>query len=86
MTSHAYVLTWVGFDLMHLLGWVSIHDTHQHMGVLRKILLLVFLVCGFFLGCYSMFHDCPHSHHASAPKGEDKVLLPLPSSFAPFVP
>ena len=37
---------------MHLLGWVSIHDTHHHMGVLRKFLQLVFLVCG-FLGCYS---------------------------------
>ena len=26
----------VGSDLMHLLGWVSIHDTHHHMGVLEK--------------------------------------------------
>ena len=26
----------VGLDLMHLLGWVSIQDTHHHMGVLRK--------------------------------------------------
>jgi len=29
-------LTGVGLDLMHLLGWVSIHDTHHHMGFLRK--------------------------------------------------
>ena len=26
----------VGSDLMHLLGWVSIHDTHHHMGVFEK--------------------------------------------------
>ena len=36
MTCHAYMLTGVGLDLMHLLGWVSIHDTHHHMGFLRK--------------------------------------------------
>jgi hypothetical protein len=42
---------------MHLLGWVTIHDTHHHMEVLRKNLYLVFLVCG-FLGCYSyQSHD-----------------------------
>jgi hypothetical protein len=38
MTCHAYVLPRVGLDLMHLLGWVTIHDTQHHMGVLRKIL------------------------------------------------
>jgi hypothetical protein len=27
----------LGLDLMHLLGWVSTHDTHHHMGFLRKI-------------------------------------------------
>ena len=26
----------LGLDLMHLLGWVSIHDTHQHMEALKK--------------------------------------------------
>jgi len=36
MTCHAYMLTGVGLDLMHLLGWVSMHDTHHHMGFLRK--------------------------------------------------
>ena len=42
----------VGSDLMHLLGWVSIHDTHHHMGVLEKKKFVVgILVCG-FLGCY----------------------------------
>ena len=41
MTCHAYVLTWVGLDLMHLLGWVSIHDTHHHMGFLRKNFVVV---------------------------------------------
>ena len=29
--------------LMQLLGWVTLHDTHHHMEVLRKILYLVFL-------------------------------------------
>jgi hypothetical protein len=48
MTCHAYVLTRVGLDLMHLIGWVSIDNTHHHMEVLRKFLYLVFLVCGFF--------------------------------------
>ena len=43
MTCHAYMLTWVGLDLMHFLGWVTIHDTHHHMGVLRK-----FFVVGIF--------------------------------------
>jgi len=59
MTCHAHVL---GLDLMHLLGWVSIHDTHHHMGVFeRKFLWLVFLVYG-FLGCYSptpLTESCP---------------------------
>ena len=36
MTCYAYVMTWVGLLLMQLLGWVSIHDTHHHMGFLRK--------------------------------------------------
>jgi hypothetical protein len=45
MTCLAYVLTGVGLDLMHLLGWVSLHDTHHRMGFLRK-----FLVVGIF-GC-----------------------------------
>ena len=31
----------VGLDLMHLLGWVSIHDTHHHMGVLEKKKIVV---------------------------------------------
>ena len=38
MTCHAYMLTEVRLNLMHLLGWVSIHGTHHHMGSLRKIL------------------------------------------------
>ena len=41
MTCHAYMLTGVGLDLMHLLGWVSIHDTHHHMGFLRKKFVVV---------------------------------------------
>ena len=53
MTCHAYMLTGVGLDLMHLLGWVSMHDTHHHMGVLeKKICSWYFWVYG-FLGCYS---------------------------------
>ena len=36
MTCYAYVMTWVGLLLIQLLGWVSIHDTHHHMGFLRK--------------------------------------------------
>jgi hypothetical protein len=56
MTCHAYVLTGVGLDLMHLIGWVSIHDTYHHMEVFENFFLyLVFLVCG-FLGCYNT--DC----------------------------
>jgi len=31
----------LGLDLMHLLGWVSIHDTHQHMEVLKKNFVVV---------------------------------------------
>jgi hypothetical protein len=38
---------------MHLLGWVTIHDTHHHIEVLRKNFVVVFLVCG-FLGCYTL--------------------------------
>ena len=41
MTCHAYMLTGVGLDLMPLLGWVSIHDTHHHMGFLRKNFVVV---------------------------------------------
>ena len=41
MTCHAYMLTGVGLDLMHLLGWVSIHDTHHHMRFLRKNFVVV---------------------------------------------
>ena len=36
MTCYAYVMTWVGLLLMQLLGWVSIHDTHHHMGFFLK--------------------------------------------------
>ena len=43
MTCYAYVMTWVGLLLMQLLGWVSIHDTHHHMGFLRN-----FFVVGIF--------------------------------------
>ena len=43
MTCYAYVMTWVGLLLIQLLGWVSIHDTHHHMGFLRK-----FFVVGIF--------------------------------------
>jgi hypothetical protein len=52
MTCLAYVLTGVGLDLMHLLGWVSLHDTHHRMGFLRKNFgSWYFWVCR-FLGCY----------------------------------
>ena len=53
MTCHAYMLTGVGLDLMHLLGWVSMHDTHHHMGFLRKKFCSCDFWCVDFLGCYS---------------------------------
>ena len=50
MTCHAYMLTGVGLDLMHLLGWVSIHDNHHHMGFLRKkIVVVIFSVWIFWV-------------------------------------
>ena len=45
MTCHAYMLTGVGLDLMHLLGWVSMHDTHHHMGFLRKKICSWYFLC-----------------------------------------
>ena len=61
MTCHAYMLTGVGLDLMHLLGWVSMHDTHHHMGVFKKNFVVgIFSV--WFLGCYSptpLTESCP---------------------------
>ena len=43
MTCHAMLrcCLGLGLDLMHLLGWVSIHDTHQHMEVLKKNFVVV---------------------------------------------
>ena len=45
----------LGLDLMHLLGWVSIHDTHQHMGVFRKN----FVVGIFSVWTFGLLQDLP---------------------------
>ena len=38
---------------MHLLGWVSIHDTHHHTGFLRKKNCSWYFWVYGFLGCYT---------------------------------
>jgi hypothetical protein len=46
---------------MHLLGWVSIHDTHHHMGVLRK----KFVVGIFSVWIFGLLH--PSCNKSSPP-------------------
>ena len=67
MTCHAYMLTGVGLDLMHLLGWVSMHDTHHHMGFLRKK-----IVVGIFgVWIFGLLHrrDGTLGHVSHQPRG-----------------
>ena len=63
------MLTGVGLDLMHLLGWVSMHDTHHHMGFLRKKFVVGIFGCtDFWVVTEIVRHDAgisPGGAHSS---------------------
>ena len=60
----------VGSDLMHFLGWVSIHDTHHHMGVFKKKFVVGIFGCMDFWVVTSMTSGPDVADGWSAP-GQD---------------
>jgi len=55
---------------MHLLGWVSIHDTHHHMGVFKKN----FVVGIFGVWIFGLLQSYP-LNRISSPRLKRNVLF-----------